>query len=712
MGKKSPPPKPPDLSPISDAQLQIARESNELAREFMGMSKDQFKYFQENAQEELALARQQADRLFEFQNKAFESDEEAKEFARQVGQTQIDSMNLQMDYAQRDRERYESVFLPMQDQYIKEAQEYDTAARREEAAGAAMADTQRQAEAARANADQRLRSMGLDPSQMRSASLLQTQDVMGAAQQAAAANQERLRVENQGRAMRADAMNLGMGLPAQAAAGFGGAGAAGAGAVGAGQAGQQAQLAAIQGGAGVGGQAMGFRSGALNQLSNLTGSPMQWAGMGNQMYGTSMGGLSSAGNTINQGYQNQSQQWQQGQQQSQQMISNVMGAAGMMAMAAEGGEIRRNHYAEGGDVNGYRYYADGDFVDPRRGGQAPPSPVSRPDVMMPPTDGNGGGITQPYPQQPGMPVGGGRGFQSGAPGGGTVVPTQFDRPGSGGPMDPIALGMRQPGGAVQGPRPPRGMMPPPGGGVVPPNMQPGRGGPPRGMEPTPMQRPPRMGQPPGDMAGGRRPLPQMQGGGGKMRPPPGGGVMPPRGGQQPMPGTQPTMPYNPQAAAMVAEGGYLYGAEGLGGLIGKVAKEKIPMENFKVDVGDVKQTIMKPNAEFQRDPTLQERLQKGLMVASMAPENSWAGGQTGAGQYSDAMSQLRNKDYINQGLGGSTGNFAEGGSPMRARGAVPSRQSRDEIPAYLAEGEYVLPADVVRALGIEKLDAKYHRENA
>ena len=174
MGKKSAPPKVFDLTPISDAQVQIAQEANELAREFMGMSREQYAYMQENAREELSLARQQADRLFEFQNKAFDSDEEAKAFARQVGQSQIDSMNLQMDYAQRDRKRYEETFLPMQDQYIKEANEYDTAARREEAAGNAMADTQRQAEAARANSDQKLRSMGLDPSQMRSASLLQT----------------------------------------------------------------------------------------------------------------------------------------------------------------------------------------------------------------------------------------------------------------------------------------------------------------------------------------------------------------------------------------------------------------------------------------------------------------------------------------------------------------------------------------------------------
>lgn len=96
MGKKSPPPKAPDLTPITDAQLQIARDSNELAREFLGMSREQFAWMQENAQEELALARQQADRLMEYQDRVFASDEEAKQFAREVGQTQMDAMRQQL----------------------------------------------------------------------------------------------------------------------------------------------------------------------------------------------------------------------------------------------------------------------------------------------------------------------------------------------------------------------------------------------------------------------------------------------------------------------------------------------------------------------------------------------------------------------------------------------------------------------------------------
>lgn len=341
MGKKSPPPKPPDLKPITDAQLQIAKETNELAREQLGLSKEQFAWFSENAKEELALAREQADRLFEFQEKAFASDQEMKEWSKQVGAKQMEAMDLQMGYARKDRERYEKVFLPMQDKYIEEANNYDTPERREAEAARATVDIQRQAESARTNSDMRLRSMGIDPSQMRSATLLDTQNVAMAANQALAGNAARQGVEDRGRAMRADALNVGAGLPAQSLAGYAGAGAAGQGALSAGQAGQAAQLGAIQGGAGVAGTAMGFRSNALNNVAQLTGSPMQWAGMGSNNLGAASNAYGNAANTMSQSFNNQMASWDAGQKQAQQGFQNVMSVASLAGgmMMAEGGEV-------------------------------------------------------------------------------------------------------------------------------------------------------------------------------------------------------------------------------------------------------------------------------------------------------------------------------------------------------------------------------------
>lgn len=51
--------------------------------------------------------------------------------------------------------------------------------------------------------------------------------------------------------------------------------------------------------------------------------------------------------------------------------------------------------------------------------------------------------------------------------------------------------------------------------------------------------------------------------------------------------------------------------------------------------------------------------------------------------------------------------FANGGQVRRPRGFVvgPGTGTSDSIPAQLSNGEYVLPADTVRAVGVDKLDA-------
>ncbi|MCJ7409543.1 hypothetical protein LPQ06_28535, partial [Klebsiella pneumoniae] len=104
---------------------------------------------------------------------------------------------------------------------------------------------------------------------------------------------------------------------------------------------QAAQLGAIQGGANVAGTAMGFRSSALNNVAALTGSPMQWAGMGGNMYGQASAAYGNAANTMNANYQNQMSSWKAGQEQSQQKFNNIMSVASLAAgmMLAEGGEV-------------------------------------------------------------------------------------------------------------------------------------------------------------------------------------------------------------------------------------------------------------------------------------------------------------------------------------------------------------------------------------
>jgi hypothetical protein len=338
MGKQDPP-EPPDLQPISDAQLEMAQMADELAREYLGLSREQFAYFQEQGQAELAYAREQAERLFGLQQDALDSQNELNDITGQVGQAQLEALNDNLTNARFDRERYESIFLPMQDRMIEEANAYDTPERREAEAARHMVDVQRQADAQRSNVEQRMRGMGLDPSQFRSGALANQMATGTAAAQAQAGNQARTNIEDRGRAMRADAVNMGMGLPSQVASSYNGLTGAGQGAVQAGSAGQGATLGAIGAYGQLAGQGLGMRSGALSNLAGLTGTGLQWSGAGTGAMGMSGNFLNNAAGTMNMGYQNQMSQWNAQQQQQQAMISNVMGMAGAVAAFSEGGAV-------------------------------------------------------------------------------------------------------------------------------------------------------------------------------------------------------------------------------------------------------------------------------------------------------------------------------------------------------------------------------------
>lgn len=341
MGKKSPPPAPPNLQPLTDAQLKIADQADALAREYLGMSREQFSWFKENAAEELNLAREQASKFFALQDRALASDEEAKKIFGEVSQTQIDAMRQQMDFAQRDRKRWEETYVPLQDRAINEAQEFDTPERREAEAARAAVDVQRNAEAQRASADARLAGMGIDPSQFRAGSIANQMAVATAAQSAAASNNARTMIEDKGRALRADAINMGMGLPSQVAASYAGATNSAGAASGAAGAGQGATLAGIQGAIGAGQAGMGARGGALGQYAALTGSPMQWSQMGTNAMGMSSNGIMNAGSLMNQNFGNQMTRFNAQQQQSQSTMNMIGGIAGaaMGAFIAEGGHV-------------------------------------------------------------------------------------------------------------------------------------------------------------------------------------------------------------------------------------------------------------------------------------------------------------------------------------------------------------------------------------
>lgn len=271
----SDPPPPPDLGPYADASTDVARMS------------------QETAMAQLDWARQQ--------------DTMNRETLNRVLDIQLPAMEDQFANAREDRARYENVFRPAEDALIKDFQEYSSPEKMAEERGKAVADVSAQFDAQRRNALQRLEGFGVDPSQTRNAALDIGMRTEQAAQAAAGAQRAGNRVEDVGRALRSDVINIGRGMPSQVAQSYGQSVAAGQ--------------------AGVGGANM-----TSGTSGSLMGSPGQWAGNALQGYG-------QGANITSQGYNNALAGWGAGQQAQAGMLSGIGGIAGMAMGIKDGGAI-------------------------------------------------------------------------------------------------------------------------------------------------------------------------------------------------------------------------------------------------------------------------------------------------------------------------------------------------------------------------------------
>jgi hypothetical protein len=143
-----------------------------------------------------------------------------------------------------------------------------------------------------------------------------------------------------------------------------------------------------------------------------------------------------------------------------------------------------------------------------------------------------------------------------------------------------------------------------------------------------------------------------------------------------------------------------------GGEVGPIAREKFPMAKAVIE-GDFKRVDGLDTKNMKPAISFASRVDN--CMKAMADYAATTGGGEDEGPVQSKMVVHQTK------LGGDAMQYAAEGGRMRARGALPVKQARDNIPAWLTEGEYVLPSDVVRAVGLEKLDklvAKYHRANA
>lgn len=212
MGKPSPP-DPPDMTAVADASMEAAQLSYDIAQQQL-----------EWAQEQYAMDKETIDAV--------------------VGQM-LSDQEFASETAQADRERYETVFQPLEDQFIEYAQNYATPERMAAEVGRAQAGVAQQFDQARAAQQQQLESFGINPADTRYSALdigVQTQQ---AAASAAAGTEAARTTELTGQALLGSAVELGKGYPGQSTAALGAATAAGGTAAGATSGATQAATGAL-----------------------------------------------------------------------------------------------------------------------------------------------------------------------------------------------------------------------------------------------------------------------------------------------------------------------------------------------------------------------------------------------------------------------------------------------------------------------------------
>lgn len=127
-------------------------------------------------------------------------------------------------WADEDRARYIETFQPLQDQFIQEAQDFDTPEARAEAVRLATDDVKQQGAMAQSAQRRELSRMGVDPNSGRYASATTRAATATGLASAGAANTARRTIESTGRSLRAAAVDLGSGMAVNPATSLGMAG--------------------------------------------------------------------------------------------------------------------------------------------------------------------------------------------------------------------------------------------------------------------------------------------------------------------------------------------------------------------------------------------------------------------------------------------------------------------------------------------------------
>ncbi len=222
----------------------------------------------------------------------------------------ISNQKSQADWAKSQQQFWDQTYKPMEAQFAKDAANWDSPERIARETGRSMATVQQQVQGARTAAEQELKDYGVNPNSGRFQATNLASRVVGGAATAAAANQTREDIHNQGMALREQAINIGRGYPGAVATTYGTAQNAGNSAIG----------------------------GTLN----TTGMGANIMGTGPQYYGMGNNAMATWGNISNNNYQN----YLQGYKMANEPMSSGVGAA----LGLIGGMASAYKFADGGDV--------------------------------------------------------------------------------------------------------------------------------------------------------------------------------------------------------------------------------------------------------------------------------------------------------------------------------------------------------------------------
>jgi hypothetical protein len=223
------------------------------------------------AQQEAQIS-QEALNWYEQQYAASEPDRAAAtQRANNISDAQVAAMDFATQNAQHEAQRNQSIYEPLEDQIVSNAQNYDTPERRAQAVAQANASVESAFDRSQTAQQQALMRAGNSPSGVAAAALAQDASLQKAKMLAGASQQATQNVEQQGYAREMDAAGLGKGVVSSQAT--------------------QQQIATGAGGAGLAASGAGLQA-------SYSGMPIMQAG-----FGSAMSGQQAAGNLYSQAAQ-------------------------------------------------------------------------------------------------------------------------------------------------------------------------------------------------------------------------------------------------------------------------------------------------------------------------------------------------------------------------------------------------------------------------